>query len=100
MEKVALSQSVGDAISITWASHHTMQKRSQPFEVSITSLLPLLRDQAHSVATYKHAMKKIWDTVAFLNPGQTPVIAADQSLYTLLKQIQWSGQSMERTSLS
>ena len=34
-------------------------------------------------------MKKIWDTVAFLNPGQTPVIAADQPLYALLKQIQW-----------
>ena len=34
-------------------------------------------------------MKKIRDTVAFLNPGQTPVIAADQPLYALLKQIQW-----------
>ena len=86
---MSLSQSVDDAVSITWVSHHAMQKRSQPFEVSITSLLPLLRDQAHSVATLKHAMKKIRDTVAFLNPGQTPVIAADQPLYALLKQIQW-----------
>ena len=34
-------------------------------------------------------MKKIRDTVAFLNPGQTPVIAADQPLYAPLKQIQW-----------
>ena len=34
-------------------------------------------------------MKMIRDTVAFLNPGQTPVIAADQPLYALLKQIQW-----------
>ena len=25
----------------------------------------------------------------FLNPGQTPVIAADQPLYALAKQIQW-----------
>ena len=89
LEKVSLSQSVDDAIRITWASHHAMQKRSQPFEVSITSLLPLLRDQAHSVATLKHAMKKIRDTVAFLNPGQTPVIAAEQPPYALLKQIQW-----------
>ena len=89
LEKVSLSQSVGDAISITWTSHHATQKRSQPFEVSITSLLPLLRDHTHSVATLKHAMRKIRDTVAFLNPGQTPVIAAKQSLYALLKQIQW-----------
>ena len=72
-----------DAVSVTWASHHATQKMSQPFEVSITSLLLLLRDQAHSVATLKH------DTVAFLNPGQTPIITADQPLYVLLKQIQW-----------
>ena len=89
MEKVSFSQSVDDAVRITLASHHATQKRSQPFEVSITSLMPLLRDQAHSVATLKHAMKKIQDTVAFLNPGQTPVIAADQPLYAPLKQIQW-----------
>ena len=34
-------------------------------------------------------MGKIRDTVAFLNPGQTPVIAADQPLFALAKQIQW-----------
>ena len=49
----------------------------------------MLLDQAHSVATLKHAMNKIQDTVDFLNPYQTPVMAADQPLYALLKQIQW-----------
>ena len=34
-------------------------------------------------------MDKVRDTVAFLNPGQTPVICADQPLYSLAKQIQW-----------
>eukprot|EP00745_Piridium_sociabile_P027883 TRINITY_DN44892_c0_g1_i4.p1 TRINITY_DN44892_c0_g1~~TRINITY_DN44892_c0_g1_i4.p1 ORF type:complete len:307 (+),score=64.28 TRINITY_DN44892_c0_g1_i4:780-1700(+) len=34
-------------------------------------------------------MDKVRDTVAFLNPGQTPVITADQPLYALAKQIQW-----------
>ena len=34
-------------------------------------------------------MQKIRDTVAFLYPGQTPVIAADQPLFALAKQIQW-----------
>ena len=87
--KGSLLETVGDAVSITWASHHATQKMRKPFEVSITSLLPLLRDQAHSVATLKHAMKNIRDTVAFLNPGQTPIIAADQPMYVLLKQIQW-----------
>ena len=74
-----------DAVSIIWAVHHATQKRGKPFEVGISSLLPLIRAQAHSV---KHAMEKIRDTVAFLNPGQTPVLAADQPLYALAKQIQ------------
>lgn len=34
-------------------------------------------------------MTKIRDIVAFLNPGQIPVVAADQPLYALAKQIQW-----------
>ena len=34
-------------------------------------------------------MGKTCETTAFLNPGQTPVVAADQPLYDLAKQIQW-----------
>ena len=78
-----------DTVSIiTWAFHHVTQRRGKPFEVCISSLLPLNLDQVHSVATIKHAMEKIRDTVAFLNPGQTPVIASDQPLYALAEQIQ------------
>ena len=76
-------------VDVTWSAHHASQKRGLPFEVSITSLLPLLRDQAHSVATVKHVMDKIKDIVTFLNPGQVPVIAADQPIYAVAKQVQW-----------
>ena len=34
-------------------------------------------------------MDNIRDTVAFLNPGDTPILAADQPLYALAKQMQW-----------
>ncbi|KAK6190683.1 hypothetical protein SNE40_002492 [Patella caerulea] len=37
----------------------------------------------------KHAMAKVRDTTAFLNPGQIPVITTDQPLYVPAKQIQW-----------
>ena len=66
-----------------------IQEKNSQFEVSITALLPLLRDQAHSVATIKHVMDKISDTVELLNPGQVPFIAADQPIYEVAKQIQW-----------
>lgn len=57
--------------------------------MSLSSLLPLFLEQAHSVATIKHAMGRIREAVGFLTPGQIPAIAVDQSLYTLAKQIQW-----------
>ena len=42
----------------------------------------------NSCTYHSFAMKNIQDTVVFLNPGQTPVKAADQPLYALPKQIQ------------
>ncbi|CAE1280410.1 unnamed protein product [Acanthosepion pharaonis] len=89
LEKVQGTTDVDDVSNITWSAHHVSQKRTSEYETSITSLLPLLRDQAHSIATIKHAMKKVREAVAFLNPGQTPVLAADQPLYAMAKEIQW-----------
>ena len=34
-------------------------------------------------------MDKVRDTVAYLNPDQVPVIAADQPIYAVAKRIQW-----------
>ena len=53
LKQVCLTENVADAVSIT--VHHATQKRGKPFEVSISSLLPLILDQAHSIATIKHA---------------------------------------------
>ena len=89
LEKVLVTEEVDGAVNLTWSTHHASQKRSREFEVSITSLLPLLRDQAHSVAPVKHVMQKVCDTVAYLNPGQVPVITTGQPIYALVKQVQW-----------
>ena len=45
----------GEPVDVTWSAHHASQKKGKPFEVSITSLLPLLRDQAHSWLLYSQA---------------------------------------------
>ena len=70
-------------------AHHASERCQREFEVSISSLLPLLPDQAHPIATVKHAMDLVKETTAFLNPGQIPVITADQPLFGIKKQIQW-----------
>ena len=59
------------------------------FEASIAALLPLLREQAYSVATVRYVMDKVKETLTYLNPDQIPVITADQPFYSVLKQIQW-----------
>ena len=38
----------------------------------------------------RHSMDIIKAAVQHLNPGQTPLLAADQPLYALVKKIQWT----------
>ena len=38
----------------------------------------------------RHSMDVIKKATEYLNPGQVPVIAVDQPLFTVAKQIQWN----------
>lgn len=89
LEKVCTTEGIHGPVNLTWAAHHADKNRNPVFEVSVSSLMPLLRDQAHSVATVKHVMDKVREAVKLLNPGQVPVITADQPIYAVAKQIQW-----------
>ena len=75
--------------TVSWSAYHSLKGRGPHVNISISSLLPLLQEQAHSVAIIKHIMDKIKEVTSFLNPGQTPVMACDQPLFVLVKQIQW-----------
>ena len=59
-------------------------------EPAISSLLPLFPDQAKSAAMICHSLNIIKACVNHLNYGQTPVVAMDQPLYAVAKQIQWN----------
>ena len=50
--------------------------------------MPLLYENANSVAMIKHAMTITKEATEHQNPGQIPVIAMDQPLFSLAKQIQ------------
>ena len=65
-------------------------------------MLPLLRDEANSVATIRHVvMDRMRDAVRMLKPGQVPVITADQPIFATSKQIKGSGlKVMVNTNLS
>ena len=47
-------------------------------------------ESPHSVAMIKHPMTIVQAAVQHLNPDQVPVLATDQSLFALAKQIQWT----------
>ena len=57
--------------------------------VAASALLPLFADDSKSVARIKHSMDVVRNAVEILNPGQVPVIACDQPLYKIAKEVQW-----------
>ena len=89
LQFVSLANEVLDDETVSWPAYHSSNGRRPHINISISSLLPLFQEQAHSVATIKHAMDKIKEVISFLIPGQTPVMACDQPLFVLARQIQW-----------
>ena len=89
LEKVSHTQTIESDTSLNSSAHHPSLNRGLAFEVSIAAILPLLHEQAHSVATVGHVMDKIKETLAYFNPDQIPVITADQPIFAVLKQVQW-----------
>ena len=54
---------------------------------AVIGLLPMFRDNAHSVSVVKHGMDMLQKATLRLNPGQATVLTLDQSLYTIAKKI-------------
>ena len=55
----------------------------------INELLPFLEDSVNSLGMAKHCMMLVEKLVSTINSHQNPVIAADQPVYALGKQVQW-----------
>ena len=73
---------------VSWSAYHG--ERQQHINTRCqSSLLPLFAECAHSLAMIKHAITVVMKAVEHLNPGQTAVIAFDQPLFALAKEIQW-----------
>lgn len=75
--------------TVTWSAYHSSNDVLPKVYPAITSLLPLFNEKAATPAMIKHGMTVLKDAITFLNPGQVPVIALDQPLFALAKQVQW-----------
>ena len=92
-----LTLTIESDTSLNWSAHHVSINWNLTFEVSIGVFLPLLREQAHSVATVCHVMDKMNKTLAYLNPDGIPVITADQHIFAVLKK-RYSGNGQSNTT--
>ena len=75
---------------VSWAVYNSSEYKEHPHPVTPAYLLPLFPEAAHSVAMIFHAMNVVKAVVAHLNPGQVPVLVADQPLFLIAKKIQWN----------
>ena len=71
-----------------WSSYHASQKRGSINICGVDTILPLIREKVHTLATQYHCMNIISKTISVINPNQTPVETCDQPVYALTKQIQ------------
>ena len=73
---------------ISWSRYH-LDKISNVSLKGINAVFPIIPKQFHTLSTQYHCMELIKRTIPYLNPGQTPVDAYDQPVFTLTKEIQW-----------
>uniref|UniRef100_UPI00358DF98B uncharacterized protein isoform X2 n=1 Tax=Myxine glutinosa TaxID=7769 RepID=UPI00358DF98B len=80
-------------IHVSWGAYHATRIESSETTdngpTAVSALLPLFPDDSKSIAMIRHSMEEVKKAVAILNPGQFPVIACDQPLFKLAKNIQW-----------
>ena len=77
-------------IWVSWSAYHADIQQTEIPPTAINALLPLFLDNAHSAAMIRHSMDIVRRAVHHLNPGQVPVLEADQPLFALAKEIQWT----------
>lgn len=92
VEKLLEKEKLEEKEYLSWSAYFASVQQSVLRPNAITSLLPLFEENAHTMAMIQHAMKTVKDSTKHLNPRQTPVIAMDQPLYALAKQIQWNNK--------
>ena len=75
--------------SLSWAAYRASKASPSRYEPAIIALLPMFLENAHSLAMILHSMNVVQSAVHHVDSTQTPVIAVDQLLFALAKQIQW-----------
>ena len=76
--------------TVSWVAYRASKSSLSSHQPALISLLSMFTENAHSLAMIAHAINVISLAVKHLNPSQIPVVAFDQPLFALAKQIHWS----------
>ena len=90
VERLVNQDSLDENDNLSWAAYHASNQPKQKNIPSKVALLPLFREKAQTTCMISHAMQMVSDAIKHVNPTQTTVIAADQPLFALIKQVQWT----------
>ena len=74
---------------ISWAAYYASITEPPATPPTKSYMLPLSTESSNSPAMVWHGMKVLHQAISNINPGQTPVMVADQPLFTLAKKLQW-----------
>jgi len=75
--------------NMSWSAFYADHDNRQINPCTVSVLLTLFRHTANSTPMIRHCLTVDDAVVKKLRPSQTPVVTVDQSLYALMKQIQW-----------
>ena len=79
--------------NVSWAAFHAATQPPITKPTAINALLPMFHEKARTHATILHAMEIVENAAKWFDERQTPIIAMDQPLYALAKEIQWSSST-------
>ena len=74
---------------MSWSGYNSQYPTAAlPMKPSVTGMLPLFEEKSSTHAMMVHGLKVVCEVVEELNPGQVPILTADQPLFEKLKEIQ------------
>ena len=79
--------------NVSWAAFHAATQPPITRPTAINALLPMFHEKTRTHAMILHAMEIVKNVAKCLDERQTPVIAMDQPVLALAKEIQWSSSS-------
>ena len=91
VESFHIDRRTGNQQKLSWVGFHASQLRNEECDKvnlpATAAVLSLIYKKAHSPSMVKQGLEKLSEAIHHANPGQIPVIAMDQPLFAIAKDL-------------